>query len=880
MELQIEIKLLKQQLAGRPFAVSLLLNGVVAVAVVKEFGSVASAGVVLIGVDAEGSAENLLLNLQANNTAAGLVWSRVGTSVFGNYTADGLITSEGVAGQPDYVSVYIQDPLTFGTAPFDTDIIEIEVIDTYENERILTEEITQEGSPTITWEGGDDIYDALMASKLTFNLGVRGYADGKFLHLLTGDESRYLVRLRSIDYAEVPVVLWQGFILPDLYSEPWRNGVPFVEFTAIDMLASLKAKFFKKWYYYQVYNLPELLGNILSQTGLLQELWVKPALVNVSHGEDWQWRDITVSLLNFMDGDNYENLYDILTSLLAAQGLRLYSWRGKWFLTGLTRLQELTGDCEVYHPDGIYKETVTVANAVVRPVYTDGTVNITAETPWQRVSLELNAQTENNLFPEDVVKREFGSTAYDFADDAHDFYTGWLTTYINNWVVVGVMPALIQPFRPYLGVFRDTAQPAEDYNVSEASAAVNYIKGLTTASVIAGRRYKLELNVLVTHILPTAHTQDWMEEHLINGHFNNLLVFRMFVNGSEIMSNRPSFPNNHLYQFQKKFNAVDPVFSQVLFTADYTLEWEFTVPVSGEVTFHWLPALGAILGYDILNYFYEPQTVKISNVSDVEKLESVRAVRPINYTREYKTDLDMTCTVDTSVKNSFGINQRLLNRFNDITPAGIQPLQQFHYFTQNEQQIAIELLLTMWPISAFLQDIIFRAQNQQSVYLVKEDGTEVTFPSLYTRTAFGVPHAAAYHGFDAPLGGTPEIPEDYPELPYIGENDALMLMTSGFAVEDRTKRALWKVYGFDDATANSYMKTLAYACHCVRPDTAFSMDAEALQLVWPLQTVAFEYLEQDRLFIPTRLTVSLFEGKTQLTMKEALLTSLTDVTYE
>jgi len=91
--------------------------------------------------------------------------------------------------------------------------LSISIIDTYTNERILIEELAQADVCKIDWDGGDDQYQAVMASKLAFNMLVENFEDAHFLHLFSGDEQRYRVELNAIDAEENIQLIWQGFYI-------------------------------------------------------------------------------------------------------------------------------------------------------------------------------------------------------------------------------------------------------------------------------------------------------------------------------------------------------------------------------------------------------------------------------------------------------------------------------------------------------------------------------------------------------------------------------------------------------------------------------------------------------------------------------------------
>lgn len=746
----------------------------------------------------------------------------------------------------------------------------LDIIDTYENERILVEEVAQAGALKLIYDGGDDLYQPMMPSQLTFNMLANEAIDAFFLHLLTGDEKRYRVELHNIDEEETDTLLWQGYILPDLYSEPYKNGALFVTFTAIDMLASLKGKTFKPWFYNSKINLPVLLGYILAETGLHQEIYVFQSLVNISH-EAYEWRKLNLDLKPYFDGKKYTDLYEILEDILTAQGMQIMSYRGKWFLQGITRRGDLMGVAEVYDADGAFLRTETVERAAVYPLLSATPPNITAETPWKKVSLNFETDSPANLFPEDVVKKQYFSSRYLY--DRHMITNGNLTEIMGYWKRVGApMCDLITDSEVNFGYRKKTNLEPEFYNLPEASALVNYFECHQKPFVLANRKYELELEVLVQHVF--SGPNDDFDMYLAQGAFNRVLTFQMFCDGAEIMSNRPSYAQAGLFEFTRESRGNPGGF---VYIGIYKLKKEFVVPVSGEITFRFLPPLDQITSYGLVSFDVRPEVLKINVVEDLAGLESAVAVRDINYTKELDIDVALTCTVDTSVQNSFGIGTMAADQFSTIDFGTPQVFYDHHYYLPSTD---IQLILYRWPISELLQTIIFHADMQRSLFLQKVSGEQVHYYSVYTGWYFNVPQMVAYTGFIADPDGVPQLPKDFLELPVPVAGDTLYIMNSVYPAEDNDKRELWKIYGFEDDSANTYMKTLAHACHAVRPDVCFSIEATALELIFPLQLVYFFYNNAGRYFLPTRIEMDLSEGKTGLTMKEVKLQEITDITFE
>lgn len=882
MKGRIEIRFLKQPEIGDEFRFTIKVNGVA-----LNFGGLSEVKVNYPGADTPpyGVAVQARLAATVRHTweqmedyfsHAGLVYSAEYNSIFLHMDLAGDITVENVHDVTGRVQVLYS--LADTLPAFDLLDLTIEVVDTYTNNRVLVEEFTQDHSPTLEWESGDTLYENFMTSKLTFNMLVNSEPDGHFLHLLTGDERRYLVKLSNIDENEVKTLIWQGYILPDLYSEPYKNGVLFVQFTAVDMLAALKGKFFEPWIYDNTLEISYLLGYILRETGFEQQIYVRPSLVNVSHGAAWKWRNLTVDMGQFVDDKRkFASLYDMLEAVLKAQGMVLYSYLGKWFLDGITRRGEATGAVEMYYPDGEYIQTITITRNVRTTQYNASPPHITAETPWRKVNINFTTKSDKNLLPEGIMKKETFRTSYSTVGGS---FMNFMDTMLDSWKKIGTTPQYIlrsiDQNQLNYGSNGSAIGGSINYGMGEAEAMINPIECQVKPTLVAGVKYEIEVKLEVS-LGTFPGTPGEMQLAIASGPWQTLIPFRLFHDGVEIMSNRPGFPDASLYWFD-----VDSATSLGVSTiCKVTLKRQFTVPYTGDVTFQMLPVIHRIVDYFSDGFRIYGESFKISVVEDYNSIESTSAVRDINYTRELDIDTPLTCTPDSGVQNSFGIAERLGVRFGQFLVSGAVPFEQIHYYTP---QTWVTSYMYRWPISNFLQEYVFANDKQWSLF-VENNGDTRDFHSVFTKTVANINYMAIYYDYVVsgvnPFGVKPNYREGYEpmQLPNPAAGDTLWLMLSQFTAENRSKRMLWKVYGAEDETAESYLKTLAKACHAVQPEVTFRVEAVALDLIFPGEVVYFDYIGM-RKYIPTRLTLDLSAGKTTLTQTEVKLDLNTDIMYE
>ena len=99
-----------------------------------------------------------------------------------------------------------------------------------------------------------------------------------------------------------------------------------------------------------------------------------------------------------------------------------------------------------------------------------------------------------------------------------------------------------------------------------------------------------------------------------------------------------------------------------------------------------------------------------------------------------------------------------------------------------------------------------------------------------------------------------------------------------YGQENYANRLNWKLFGSSEV--QSYPKALATALHGVQYEMLYRMEATALALIFPDNLVGFYFDNTDRNFIPTKLSLDLFNGKTSFVATEAKFNELTDIIYE
>lgn len=827
---------------------------------------------VQIGATAEITLSNLFSNLQST-ADSNMVLTEDYPNIYidfevpGGYTAAVLQDADGAF---EVGSELLDEPVIDPEVVLDYKDFSIEIIDTYDNDRPLIEEFTRVSAPQLTYESGDDIYEPLMTSELKFDMRVADSGDAHFLHLFTADETRYKVKLNAIDEEENVSLIWQGFLLPDLLKEPYVKGNLFVEFLAIDMISTLKNKFFWPWEYYRKINVMRLFSEILKKTGINQSFIVKPSVVPADVLTNW-WA-LNLELEVYADDNGGKDVYTILNDVLAANLLTLYSYKGTWYIEGVTRKIELDGAAYFFDENGVYQYSQNVERVVQSFDFQKDTLNFNAMTPWKTVALNFTNKGENNLFSEDVVDREafFGIWNLEKWDE-----TSQKTSYLNSWNKIGA-PFLEFKKSQHKFYFGNTAAfEGSGYVVSESSALVNYFECKEMPYVYPGVEYFLKMECEVELDFVVNPTAEAVLNNLDNGFFDNILIFMLLVDDVEIKSNRPSNINGDELIYVRSYGSRIPDTSK--HTVKFSLENYFEVQNEGYLSFRFLAPIstgGLNVNFFIKNFVINPTVLKIEADKDYDNVSDFKGIRSINYTSKLSLDVNFTCVANKAVKNSFGLGMQILPYEMNV-PVGTQSfVSDVHTFPNGGTN---ELKSWRFIITADIEKLLFKDLLSKACYLTRLSGFKQFFNSIYTNRNFASLYQPALYYLTDKVG-RPKYPKTFQFIDKIESGETITMLLSNYPAEDYSKRQEWKVYG--ETKVADFRESIVDAAHYVRPEQLFWCDGGVLGIVFPGELINFYFAEEDRKFVQSRISIDLYGGKTTITGREVKYEVLNDISYD
>lgn len=182
---------------------------------------------------------------------------------------------------------------------------------------------------------------AICGTSLEFQ--AQSEVDGEFATLYTSNAYAFRVELY-----QAAALIWQGYITPELYSEPYIATPYNVKVVATDNLGELKLSDYAEQ---GSVTVATLLSGILSHTGLAFPLhWL--SAMHPSGAEDVDPEDTAAAVTINLDHLAGESLYDVLQKVLDTFHAFIVQQGCSWVIVRETDLENLRSDATITAPDG------------------------------------------------------------------------------------------------------------------------------------------------------------------------------------------------------------------------------------------------------------------------------------------------------------------------------------------------------------------------------------------------------------------------------------------------------------------------------------------------------------------------------------------------
>jgi len=283
----------------------------------------------------------------------------------------------------------------------DINYVDIQIIDTQENDRVLSFEDTSVDAVKLIYNGQDDKFANILTSELQFTFLVKDNTEGKFFHLFTGSETRYKVELLDVSNPTYPKNIWTGFLLSEQFEEPYKNSGYFITFVATDRLALLKNTNYVVKAKQSILN---VINSCVLKTGLSFPIFFSEAIQNAGFNIDYL--DLEVDTASYFKEEEGLSYFTVLEHVLKSIGCLLFLFENKWYVIGLNKFKEQTISFKKY-TSGIFQELeLQQSSNYTRAVLNDkfiATPVISIASPLKNVTINWDADYGESLFPEDLV---------------------------------------------------------------------------------------------------------------------------------------------------------------------------------------------------------------------------------------------------------------------------------------------------------------------------------------------------------------------------------------------------------------------------------------------------------------------------------------------
>lgn len=782
----------------------------------------------------------------------------------------------------------------------------VNIIDTL-NDHVILERFAEKSSVVIEYAGADSPFNSIMASELKFNMDNETADDGRYLDLFTGEERRYLVEVKEVFNSgglQSSAVVWRGYMLPDIYSEPYKNVRFFVEFTATDCLATLRNKPFV---FYKTRGVMYMIARCLYETGLVQQIYFAPGVENAF----MSWSDIQIFEENFYsEKENTgeierDNCYEVLEKLLKSVGATLFQANGRWYIVGYNRKHLVTDKFVIYDWFGNRIGETTVVKNVWPGVFNSG-LNVRMASPFQTVQLNVNYERDkDDLFPEDFfVNKEVTSEEYNQFDyisiaENESPLNKWIKTgnvrrvtrtedegvylqeteeNIGNGHVVhlpGTQPKLWKKPPYYVSLYKipNTAINFSSDYITLKNEFVKYV-----SPQVDGKSLNFEFDIelrITSRVVKNKYDDDFYRQ-----------AFRMDIMlGDAILFSTRSesgvYKSDQIkIKWEDQVNGPDYFWYRLPdMTVPYQRLSRFATParLEGEIK------LNEVLtgGFGKLNVrLYAPRNGDNSYTNDFEHAQDVtitkfdikvktwdnekkKISRGITYTTKYEIDLPFSDGKNDLYDNLFKLRERedYRNGFNEeIIATAFTHEDELYHYIRFPGNIAGEILDNFR--SRYSRVKIY--QNNRVMYLHEFFGNISVDSGLFLGPDTIIFSKARINEFpyhrDIILGFTKITYPSFMIIPIVDEYS-------------RDKYIAWKRAGYDEQVR--YLDAYGKMIHECQYKPVSRLDGTLKRLISPLDLISFNWMG-DKNYFPARLSLNLSEGNSDVFLIEATHQNITD----
>jgi hypothetical protein len=756
----------------------------------------------------------------------------------------------------------------------------ITIINTEVNNMPLNEEFAQRGTLKLNYNGSDDRHQYMMPSELSFSMEVSDASDLFFEHLFTGNESNYEVVLTN----ENDLVIWRGHILPEQYEEPYEHALLYVNFTATDGLARLKGKTLPDHMYQNRYSVIRFFYECLLLTNLQQEIYFAPAFKNDSPDIGSNWNKILIDGATYSDSDdnnddNNDDCYKIMESLLETLGCSLFTYLGKWYITGHNRYEIQDSGTSIIQ---YYKYSATGAPAgfldmIIEPelMNLEAIPQISLKPPYQKVEVTWNIDERSSILPDDIIVQPYENN-FDWQNPPQVLH--WVASAaglgIRREVLTDPKLATSGAFLSAGGVTYTNDELERRRNMVSATlfASLNnfslaltdntgYYMELERPIYLKSDPDSIDIEMTIVGKFAYIDNSGPFPELNEDDYNNNHLNYEILYNGQTLISNLPSFINRDAYLLDISFEgeSLSSSASPKRIVGRLSLK-DMVLPTTGGFLQLRIYAMGGAAN-NIKGQTVGCRILSINYTADQEHIYEM--TRPIDWTTSIELDITHGGNVNDISDSHFTLENGDPNESNyteqdvlGVFPFALGLVPPFTVYNYIEVTAAGYTALQNALTTGVL---IYGLPTNQSVYKLINTDYSGLFGFQMLKE-----NAGRFFAFLEYVDGSPFL---YYEIFGTLIKDALFIYNSSAAVPDidRAFREKWSRINSTVTDENKrYGEVRAQMVHDTQPSELVSFDTSVFGLLDPWSVKQFK-IKGVKNFIITDISLGLDQGMTRLT---------------
>lgn len=487
---------------------------------------------------------------------------------------------------------------------------EIHIIDEQAELDPLILHYAERSSIELSYLGGDDKTQPIVASELNFTLETLDGQDGQYDQYFTSDEKRFRVEKRISDNN---ALVWRGYLLPESYTEPYDNPTFYVSFSAVDGLGLLKGKKLSADFYKEEKRVIDVIAACLKLTNLDFEIWLSPAIRNTVVRK---WHEVYLDTLLYAGEKNKDkaSVYEFLEEIIESMRCVLYQADGRWFIEGINKRQLIKQEFDVYTTDGFYiNDTSLKKTEFTKPVKRlkmAPTPNITMVPPYKEILVSSDAEPLTS--PENVTGLKDMPYTVDRA--ANYFYS-----FSPAWDFTTVEPYIWADGKMYISNINQAPALDESRKIS-LREKIYLLRGWRI-------QIKLGFKLETSSTMPEPPSQNLVES------WENIVNYRFYLNDEEIFSN-----------IDQGLNATTGLVFESNGSAEVTLS--FDVPENGFLGLEIYEPWG-----DSSQTYVSAVQVALFEIENLKEEEANLVIEPVDEKASLQQEIDLPISADVSGKS-------------------------------------------------------------------------------------------------------------------------------------------------------------------------------------------------------------------------------------